>query len=138
MYLSLFKRSLNLQETAIIVPVMSNEWLLVGCAVADLLFIYAALRLGREWLLCSITANLALIVVFGAKLIEIFGLVTNVGNVFYACVFLATHLLLERYGRYEGMKALWLGAGVVAFFTMMTQFAVLFGGAAASGAANAA
>jgi uncharacterized PurR-regulated membrane protein YhhQ (DUF165 family) len=76
-----------------------NELIFIGAVVAALLFVFLAARLGREWLLCSIIANLLLVAVFGAKLISLWGFVTNVGNVPYACVFLATDFLLERYGR---------------------------------------
>lgn len=57
-----------------------------------------------------------------------FGLVTNAGNVFYACVFLATHFILECYGRHQGLKTLWFGTCFILFFVIMSQVAVHFAG----------
>lgn len=115
---------------------MSNESLFLLAAFTDILFVFIATRLGREWLLGTIITNLILIGIFGAKLISVFGFITNVGNVFYACVFLATHFLLERQNKQAGIKMIWLGAGFVVFFTALSQLAVHSSGSPLSEAAN--
>ncbi|MDO8495955.1 MAG: queuosine precursor transporter [bacterium] len=102
---------------------MSNEVIFILSAVANILFILFAARRGVEWLLATIPVNLILIAIFGAKLITVFGFITNAGNVFYACVFLATHFLIERHGKRAGLKTIWYGACLVLFFVLMSNFA---------------
>lgn len=81
-----------------------------------------ASRRGKEFLFATIAINLALISVFGAKLISVFGFVTNTGNVFYAGVFLATHMLIENYGKEEGYRTIRTGAFAILLFLLMAQF----------------
>lgn len=104
---------------------MSNELLFLLSALVDILFVFFAARRGIEWLSGTIIVNLILIGVFGAKLVTAFGTVTNVGNVFYACVFFATYFILERYGRHAAMKTVWLGVSFTVFFVVMAQFVTL-------------
>ncbi len=70
-----------------------------------------------------IITNLLLIGIFGVKLVTVLGLVTNVGNAFYACVFLATYFLVEHYGKAAGIKTIWYGASFVGLFTLLSQLA---------------
>lgn len=115
---------------------MSNELLLLFCALVDIVFLCIASRMGRDWLFGYIGINLILIGVFGAKLIPLFGFVTNVGNVFYACVFLATHFLIERHGKNMAWQTIWFGIGSVIFFTVMSQFTIYYHGSSLSDAIN--
>ena len=117
---------------------MSNEALFLLSALVDILFILLAARRGREWLYGTIAVNLILVAVFGAKLITIFGLTTNAGNVFYACVFLAVHFLLERREKKTTSNVILYGAAFILFFSIMSQFTVRFVGVAASDVANGA
>ena len=105
---------------------MSNELLLLVSALTDICFVFIAARLGTKWIFGTIAVNLILISIFGAKLISIFGLITNAGNVFYACVFLATHFLLERRSQKQSMETIWFGSGFVIFFIILSQCAVHF------------
>lgn len=105
---------------------MTNEVLLVISALADICMVFVAARVGSKRLFGTIALNLILISIFGAKLITIFGFTTNVGNVFYACVFLATHFLLERQTKKEIYQTIWFGVAAVAFFLLLSQFAVHF------------
>lgn len=116
---------------------MSNELLFFISAIVDILFVLFAARRGVDWLFGTVIANLILVGIFGAKLITIFGLVTNAGNVFYACVFLATYFLLERHGRRAGLKTIWYGVGFTFFFIAMSQFAANFSGLSQTDAVNA-
>lgn len=117
---------------------MFNELLFIFSLITSVLFVFFAARLGINWLLGVVVVNLVLVGIFGAKLFTVFGLTTNVGNVFYACVFLATHFILERYGKREGLKTIWVGVGFVLFFVVMSQFATKFVGLPLSEGANEA
>lgn len=102
--------------------IFMNEMLVVGMALLDFTAIALVSRFGREWLYGLIGVNLILISTTGAKLIEHFGLITNVGNVFYAAVFLCLFLLIEHYGHRSAIRGIWLGFALLAFFIGMTQF----------------
>lgn len=117
---------------------VSNESLFILATLVEVTIVFIAARLGREWLLGTVAVNLILIGIFGAKLISVFGLVTNVGNVFYACVFLATHFIIERYGKNKAWQTIWFGMGFVAFFTLMSQIAINYNGSSLSDATNSA
>lgn len=117
---------------------MSNELIFIFSALADILFILFAARLGVDWLLGTVAVNLILIGIFGLKLITVLGLTTNAGNVFYACVFLATHFILERYGKRVGIKTIWYGVCFFLFFTVLSQFAARFSGLPLTDTANGA
>ncbi|MEM0203029.1 MAG: queuosine precursor transporter [Archaeoglobaceae archaeon] len=60
------------------------------------------------------------------KIIEVFGLVTAMGNVVYGSTFLATDILTERYGVREARKAVLLGFFVMVFATIIMQLTILF------------
>ena len=117
---------------------MHGEGIFLLTALADVLFVFAASRLGRKWLLGTIAANLILIGIFGSKLVEFYGFITNAGNAFYACVFLATHFLLERQSEGNRLETVWFGVGVMVFFTTLSQFAVGLDPAPAGAAVSSA
>jgi uncharacterized integral membrane protein (TIGR00697 family) len=106
----------------------SNEILFGISTLLDIAFVLWAFNRGRTWLYGTIIVNLILISVLGSKLIVLFGLVTNAGNGFYACVFFATHILVEHYGKEAGYKTLWLGPAFVGFFIVMLQIGHLYTG----------
>jgi len=116
---------------------MSNEILFLLAALVDIIFVLIASWQGTEWLLGTVILNLLLVGIFGAKLVSIFGFVTNAGNVFYACVFLATHFILELRGRKAALRTIWVGVVFVFFFSALSQFAVMFNGSGLSQMANA-
>ncbi len=113
-----------------------NKILFLSAIIVDITFVFVAARLGRDWLMGIIITNLMLIGVFGVKLVSVLGLVTNVGNAFYACVFLATYFLIERYGRAAGMKTIWFGASFVIIFTVLSQLATRSEGSVLSSEIN--
>ena len=104
---------------------MTNELIFFAIALIDLVFVLIASRLGMRWLFVSIVLNLLMISIFGGKLVSRFGFVSNSGNVFYACVFFATQLIVEYYGKKEAEKSILLGATAVIFFVIMSQLVVL-------------
>jgi uncharacterized integral membrane protein (TIGR00697 family) len=106
---------------------MTNELLLVITALVDICFVFIAARInGSKALYGIIALNLILITIFGIKLITVFGLTTNVGNVFYACVFLATHFLLERQDKKKIYRTIGFGVAAVGFFLVLSQLATCF------------
>ncbi|MBP9711937.1 MAG: queuosine precursor transporter [Candidatus Pacebacteria bacterium] len=107
---------------------MLNEILVLMLIILDILFIFFASRRSMEWLLGSILVNLLLVGVFGAKLISVFGFVTNIGNIFYASAFLATHFLVEKHGKKIGLQTIWDGVVFILFFNIMSQIAAKLSG----------
>ncbi|OGE32215.1 hypothetical protein A3C59_04225 [Candidatus Daviesbacteria bacterium RIFCSPHIGHO2_02_FULL_36_13] len=103
---------------------MTNELIFFMIALIDFTFIQVVFRFGKPYVFAVIILNILLISVFGAKLIEIFGFTTNIGNVFYAAVFFAAQLLVEGYGKKEAYNTIWLGVVSVVFFILMAQFVI--------------
>ncbi len=98
----------------------TNELLLVLTALLTAGLVVAAWKLDKERLYSIVLIFLILIAIGGGKIVEFFGFATNTGNIFYAGVFLATYFLIERYGRREGFRLVWIGTtGVVAFSTLL-------------------
>lgn len=104
---------------------MSSELLLVIAALIDIIFIFIVARSQPLRLFGVIVINLILITIFGAKMVNVFGLITNVGNIFYACAFLTTHFLLLRKNKKDLYSIIWIGALTVIFFTVLSQITVL-------------
>jgi uncharacterized integral membrane protein (TIGR00697 family) len=102
---------------------MSNGIILLISALVDMLFIFYSSRRGVEWLFGTIVLNLILVSIFGAKLMMIGGYTTNAGNVFYACVFLATHFVLEKAGKSKALRTIFCGASFLIFFTVLAHLA---------------
>ncbi len=117
---------------------MSNEWIFLISLIVNIAFVTFCARRGKEWLFGSIVVNLIFIGIFGTKLIDVFGFVTNAGNVFYACVFLATHFLIEKYGRHDGLRTVWIGGSFMVFFLVMSQLVTEYIGIPQSQATNSA
>lgn len=98
-----------------------NETLLFLSGLISIVFVLAAWKLGKERLYSAIIVFLILIAGVGGKIVEFFGFATNTGNIFYASVFLATYFLIERYGRREGIRSIWIGVVAVAFFSILAR-----------------
>ncbi|MEM4156642.1 MAG: queuosine precursor transporter, partial [Archaeoglobaceae archaeon] len=60
------------------------------------------------------------------KIIEVFGLVTAMGNVIYGSTFLATDILTERFGAKYARKAVLAGFFAMIFATIIMQLTILF------------
>ncbi|MEK9172955.1 MAG: queuosine precursor transporter [Patescibacteria group bacterium] len=74
-----------------------------------------------------------MVAVFGGKLVSIFGFTSNVGNIFYAVVFLGVQLTLEYYGRKDAIRSVWVSFFAVSFFVLMGQVVLGFQTEAVSG-----
>lgn len=102
-----------------------NEVLLFITALLSAAFVYIGWKINRERLYGIIIVFLILISIVGVKTVEFFGFETNTGNIFYASVFLATYFLIERYGKRDGMRSIWVGAIFVAFFTLLLRISLV-------------
>ena len=60
------------------------------------------------------------------KTIEIFGLVTALGNVIYASLFLTTDILNENHTKKDAQKAVWIGFFVLIATTIIMQITLQF------------
>lgn len=60
------------------------------------------------------------------KTINIFGLVTALGNIIYGTTFLVTDILNENYGKKEARKAVWIGFFMLIAFTILMQICLAF------------
>jgi uncharacterized integral membrane protein (TIGR00697 family) len=85
-----------------------------------------AWKLGKEWLYITIIVNVILVSTFAAKLIPIFGVVTNVSNTFYAAIFIATDILTEHHGKKVGYRSIWMGFLGLVLFVLMGQLVLQF------------
>jgi uncharacterized integral membrane protein (TIGR00697 family) len=104
--------------------IVMNELLLLLTAVVSAVFVFTAWRFGKERLYSAIIVFLILIASLGGKIVIFAGHPTNTGNVFYASVFLATYFLIERYGRREGIRSIWIGVVWVVFFSFLVQLTI--------------
>ncbi|WP_165741708.1 queuosine precursor transporter [Candidatus Thiosymbion oneisti] len=105
---------------------MSNELLFFIITLVDLAFVLLAWKLGKEWVYITIITNIILVSTFAAKLIPIFGFVTNVSNTFYAAIFIATDILTEHHGKKVGYRSIWMGFIGLVLFVLLGQFVLQF------------
>lgn len=81
---------------------------------------------GKVGLQVAIATAIILANLQGPKLIEIFGLQTSLGVIFYSSIFFATDVLSENYGRAEANKAVRMGFAVSVIVLLMLSLALLF------------
>lgn len=105
---------------------MSNLLIFLLIAIIDLAVVLFAWRLGKNWLIATIIANVVLTATFVSKLVPIFGWVTTAGEVFYASIFIATDILSEHHGKKVAYRSIWFGFLALAMFTGLSQLALQF------------
>ncbi len=115
---------------------MPNEVIFLILAAVDLFFIFLVARRAPEWLFGTIITNFFLISLFGAKLVTLFGMTTNAGNVFYACIFFATYFIFVYRGKKVAKKSVVFGAVFMLLFGTLTLLTTLLPGNAASSVVN--
>ena len=71
--------------------------------------------------IATIIANITI-----CKSIDVFGYVTNIGNVLFASTFLATDIISEKYSAKEARKAVYLSMFAGITFIIITQLTLLF------------
>jgi len=107
--------------------VMINEllWIemMIGCF---LLIILAYTLFGRTGLYVWTAMAIILANIQVLKTIELFGLVTSLGNVLYSSTFLVTDILNEMYTKKEAKKAVWIGFFALIATTLIMQITLYF------------
>ncbi|MFH1848577.1 MAG: queuosine precursor transporter [archaeon] len=106
---------------------MINELLWVVLLVLNFFLVIAAFRLfGRTGLYAWVAMAIILANIQVMKTVEIFGLVTALGNIIYASLFLVTDILNEVYDRKSAQRAVWIGFFVLISTTLIMQVTLYF------------
>lgn len=106
---------------------MQNELLWLAMLLANFFLIILAYKLFGKWGLIMwipisvIVANIQVI-----QTVELFGLVSTLGNIVYATSFLVTDILSENYGKKEAKKAVWIGFFSLISMTLLMNLALVF------------
>ena len=105
-----------------------NEVILLLTSIISSFFVVLMWNLGKERLYSAIIVFLILISAVGGRIVVFFGHNTNTGNIFYSSVFLATYFLIERYGKKEGIRSIWVGTICVTTFSILVWLSVVLHG----------
>ena len=81
---------------------------------------------GKEGLLVWVSLATVIANVVVCKTVGIFGLVSSLGNIMFASNFLATDIIVEKYGKDLSKKAVLLGFISTIIFVVATQIALAF------------
>ena len=106
---------------------MTNSYIWLVLLLVNYFMVIVAFRYFRNyglfvWVaLASVLANIQVI-----KTIELFGLVTTLGNIVYGTSFLATDILSECYSEKEARKAVMIGIFSIIATTIIMQICLLF------------
>jgi len=103
---------------------LTNEIIFFIIVFIQLSLTIFAFGLGRDWLYALLIANLALITMSGAELVTVFGYTTNIGNIFYASVFLVGQLLAQHERPDAAYRAIYLGIFGIVVVAIMSPFIV--------------
>ena len=106
---------------------MINELLWIGLLIFNFLMVMLAYKLFGKiglYVWTAIAVILANIQVM--KTIEIFGLVTALGNVVYSSLFLVTDIINENHSKKDAQKAVWIGFFVLFATTILMQICIQF------------
>jgi uncharacterized integral membrane protein (TIGR00697 family) len=106
---------------------MINEILWIGTLIISLFMVIFAYKLfGRTGLYIWIAAAVIIANIQVMKMVQVFGLVTALGNVVYASIFLATDILNENHSKKDAQKAVWIGFFVLITMTIIMQLTLQF------------
>jgi hypothetical protein len=106
---------------------MINEILWIGLLLSSFFIVILAYKLfGLTGLyvwtaVCVILANIQVM-----KTIQIFGLVTAMGNVIYSSLFLVTDIINENHSKKDAQKAVWIGFFVLISTIIIMQISIQF------------
>lgn len=98
------------------------QFALVDFLAATLLFCFFK----KEGLYAIIVMNIILCNIQVAKTVEMFGVVTTLGNILYGTIFFSTDALSELYGRKEAKRGVWVGFAVLVLASAYMRIAILF------------
>jgi len=100
---------------------MINEALWIGLLFVCLFTVIFSYRLfGKTGLYIWTATAVILANIQVMKTIQVFGLVTALGNVIYASIFLSTDILNENHSKKDAQKAVWIG-----FFVLITTAIIM-------------
>jgi hypothetical protein len=106
---------------------MLNEILWFGLLITSFLMVIIAYRLfGKNGLYAWVAVGVILANIQVMKTIEVFGLVTALGNVIYSSLFLVTDILNENHSKNDAQKAVWIGFFVLLSTTLIMQLTLQF------------
>ena len=106
---------------------MINEILWFGLLIFSLLMVIAAYRLfGKTGLYVWTATAVILANIQVMKTVEVFGLVTAMGNVVYSSLFLVTDIINENHSKKDAQKAVWIGFFVLISMTVLMQITLQF------------
>ena len=104
-----------------------NSLLWVGFILLNLGLVTLIYRFfGKTGLYVVIVASVIIANIQVVKTVEIFGLVSTLGNVIYGSIFFATDILSEVYGKRAARRGVWLGFIGIALATLWMQIGLKF------------
>jgi uncharacterized integral membrane protein (TIGR00697 family) len=106
---------------------MINELLWIVLLLANFLIVILAYKLfGKTGLYIWTAVAVILANIQVMKTIQIFGLVTAMGNVIYSSLFLVTDIINENHTKKDAQKAVWIGFFVLIATTIIMQISIQF------------
>jgi len=106
---------------------MINEILWLGLLLSSFLIVILAYKLfGLTGLYVWTAVGVILANIQVMKTIQVFGLVTAMGNVIYSSLFLVTDIIDENYTKKDAQKAVWIGFFVLITTTIIMQISIQF------------
>jgi uncharacterized integral membrane protein (TIGR00697 family) len=107
--------------------VLFNSLLWVGFIFLDLGLITLIYRFfGKTGLYVTIVASVIVANIQVVKTVEIFGMVSTLGNVIYGSIFFATDILAEVYGKKTARRGVWFGFIGMALMTLWMKLGLTF------------
>jgi uncharacterized integral membrane protein (TIGR00697 family) len=106
---------------------MINELLWIGLLITSFLIVILAYRLfGKTGLYVWTAVGVILANIQVMKTVQVFGLVTALGNVIYSSLFLVTDIINENHSKKDAQKAVWIGFFVLLTTTIVMQITISF------------
>ena len=106
---------------------MLNEFLWISSIIISFLMVILIYRLfGKTGLYVWTAVAVILANIQVMKTVQVFGLVTALGNVIYSSLFLVTDIINENYSKKDAQKAVWIGFFVLIATTILMQVTILF------------
>ncbi len=106
---------------------MINELLWIGSLIISFFIVILSYRLfGIIGLYVWTAVAVILANIQVMKTVQVFGLVTALGNVIYASLFLVTDIINENHSKEEAQKAVWIGFFVLIAATIIMQLTIQF------------
>jgi hypothetical protein len=106
---------------------MLNELLWIGLLLVSFVMVIFSYKLfGKIGLFVWTAVAVILANIQVMKTVEVFGLVTALGNVVYSSLFLVTDIMNENHSKDDAQKAVWIGFFVLIAMTVLMQVTLQF------------